>query len=182
VEGTCGRDARACRGRWEEEQDPCSGWWQSGAAGPNFELRDYGAIVPKRLQVYQADAITVTFDPNLCLHSEECVRGLPEVFNPSQARWIRPDRAPADRVAAAVARCPSGALRVGRPGTAQPATPPAVTVVRVARDGPLYVQGRVRIVSDSGELIAEVDAATLCRCGATANPPFCDGSHERVGR
>lgn len=137
--------------------------------------------MPKRLQVYEADAITVTFDPNLCIHSEECVRGLPEVFNPSQTRWIRPGRAPADRVAAAVARCPSGALRVRRPETAEAATPSVVTTVRVARNGPLYVQGRVRIVSDSGEIIAEADAATLCRCGATANPPFCDGSHERLG-
>jgi uncharacterized Fe-S cluster protein YjdI len=138
--------------------------------------------VSKRLQVYEAEAITVTFDPNLCIHSEECVRGLPEVFIPSQARWIRPDRASADRVAAAVARCPSGALRVRRPDTAETAAPPVVTTVRVARNGPLYLQGRVRIVSDSGEILAEADAATLCRCGATANPPFCDGSHERLGR
>jgi uncharacterized Fe-S cluster protein YjdI len=136
--------------------------------------------VPKRLQVYEADAITVTFDPNLCIHSEACVRGLPEVFNPSQARWIRPDRAAPDRVAAAVARCPSGALRVRWPPGAEPGAPAAVTTVRFGRNGPLYLQGRVRIVSDSGELIAEADAATLCRCGATANPPFCDGSHERL--
>jgi uncharacterized Fe-S cluster protein YjdI len=136
--------------------------------------------VSKRLQVYETDAITVTFDSRLCIHSEECVRGLPEVFDPGQRRWIRPDRASADRVAAAVARCPSGALRVRWPGGENPGAASAVTTVRVARHGPLHLQGRLRIVSDSGELIAEADAATLCRCGATANPPFCDGSHERL--
>ena len=139
-----------------------------------------GEIVPKRLQVYRAEAITVTFDPNRCIHSEECVRGLPEVFNPSQARWIRPDRAPAARVAEVVGRCPSGALRVEGIESAQSALPAAATIVRVARNGPLHIRGRVRIEADAGELIAEVDAATLCRCGATANPPFCDGSHERL--
>ena len=136
--------------------------------------------MPKRLQVYEGGAITVTFDPNLCIHARECVHGLPQVFNPDSARWIRPDRAAADAVAAVVARCPSGALQVRRPGSDQPPAPPAASV-RVGREGPLYVRGRVRIERDDGELIAELDAATLCRCGATANPPFCDGSHERVG-
>ncbi len=134
----------------------------------------------KRLQVYAAETITVSFDPTRCIHSEECVRGLPAVFNPAQARWIRPDRAPADRVAEVVARCPSGALRARLPGGVEPVPAPGVTV-RVARDGPLHVRGRIRIESDTGELIAEVDAAALCRCGATANAPFCDGSHEREG-
>jgi CDGSH-type Zn-finger protein len=34
---------------------------------------------------------------------------------------------------------------------------------------------------DAGETIASADAAALCRCGGTANPPFCDGSHVRIG-
>jgi uncharacterized Fe-S cluster protein YjdI len=64
----------------------------------------------KRLQVYEGDAITVTFDPKLCTHARECVRGLPDVFDPNSPRWIRPDRAPAERVAEVVGRCPTGAL------------------------------------------------------------------------
>lgn len=136
----------------------------------------------KRLQVYEGREITVTWDPNLCIHSEACVRTLPQVFDPSRARWIRPDQATADRVAEAVAACPTGALRATRPGVA-PAPPPPTTVVRVAAGGPLYLRGNIRVESDDGQVLIESDAVALCRCGATANPPFCDGSHERlVGR
>ncbi|MGH7644113.1 MAG: (4Fe-4S)-binding protein [Gemmatimonadales bacterium] len=65
----------------------------------------------KRRQVYEAPAITVTFDPNVCIHSGECVRGLPLVFDVRRKRWVRPELAPAAQVAAQVARCPSGALQ-----------------------------------------------------------------------
>lgn len=65
----------------------------------------------KRLQVYETSEITVTFDPNICVHSGVCVRGLPAVFDVMQKRWVRPELAPAAEVAAQVARCPSGALQ-----------------------------------------------------------------------
>jgi len=65
----------------------------------------------KRLQVYETDGITVTFDPNRCIHSGACVRGLPEVFDIRRKRWVRPERASAAQVAEQVRVCPSGALQ-----------------------------------------------------------------------
>jgi len=65
----------------------------------------------RRLQVYETDEITVTFDPEVCTHSGVCVRGLPAVFDVQRKRWVRPELAPADQVAAQVSRCPSGALQ-----------------------------------------------------------------------
>lgn len=65
----------------------------------------------KRLQTYETDRITVTFDPNVCMHTGVCVRGLPMVFDIARKRWIRPDLASPDDVAAQVSRCPSGALQ-----------------------------------------------------------------------
>ena len=65
----------------------------------------------KRLQTYEADDIIVTFDPNVCIHSGVCIRGLPLVFDVRRKRWIAPEAAPATDVAAQVARCPSGALQ-----------------------------------------------------------------------
>ena len=67
--------------------------------------------MPKRLQSYESDDIVVTFDPNVCIHAGECVRGLPAVFDVKLKRWIRPENAPAERVAEQVRRCPSGALQ-----------------------------------------------------------------------
>jgi len=68
----------------------------------------------KRLQVYATADITVTFDPAICRHTGVCVRGLPAVFDSTRKRWVSPDAAPADDVAAQVARCPSGALQYQR--------------------------------------------------------------------
>ena len=65
----------------------------------------------KRLQVYETPDIIVTFDPNLCMHTGVCVRGLPLVFDIQRQRWIRPELASPNDVAAQVSRCPSGALQ-----------------------------------------------------------------------
>lgn len=65
----------------------------------------------KRLQSYETDEITVTFDPDTCRHTGVCVRGLPEVFDVGRRRWVAPEAAPAERVAEQVRRCPSGALQ-----------------------------------------------------------------------
>lgn len=66
---------------------------------------------PKRLQVYETPEITVTFNPSACVHSGVCLRGLPAVFDLERKRWVRPELASAEAVAAQVARCPSGALQ-----------------------------------------------------------------------
>jgi uncharacterized Fe-S cluster protein YjdI len=66
---------------------------------------------PKRLQTYETDEIVVTFDPNVCVHSGICVRGLPLVFDVRRKRWVEPEAATAAEVAAQIERCPSGALQ-----------------------------------------------------------------------
>ena len=68
-------------------------------------------------KAYIGADITVTFDAEVCEHSGTCVRGLPEVFDVRKRPWIEPDAASVDRVAAAVDRCPSGALRYTRPNS-----------------------------------------------------------------
>ena len=72
-----------------------------------------------RLQVYETPEITVTFDPALCRHTGGCLCGLPAVFDVGRKRWVRPELASAEAVAAQVARCPSGlaiAIVVAMPG------------------------------------------------------------------
>ena len=65
----------------------------------------------KHLQLYETDEIAVTFDPTVCKHTGVCLRGLPAVFDVKRQRWIRPELATADEIAAQVGRCPSGALQ-----------------------------------------------------------------------
>ena len=76
--------------------------------------------MPRQLQVYETENITVTFEPEVCIHSGNCVRGLPAVFDIRRKRWIAPEAASADEVEAQVRRCPSGALKTYRPGEPHP--------------------------------------------------------------
>lgn len=64
---------------------------------------------------YATEEIVVEWRPELCIHSGNCARGLPLVFDPARRPWVDPRAASADEVEAQVARCPSGALRSRRP-------------------------------------------------------------------
>lgn len=140
----------------------------------------------KRLQSYETDEIVVTFDPNICTHAGECVRGLPEVFDSRRPDWVRPGLAPAEQVAEVIRRCPSGALQHRIKGAAAAGTSasgraaPGAVTVKLMRDGPLLLDAVVRVIAEDGTEIERSGKVSLCRCGGTANQPFCDGSHQRV--
>jgi uncharacterized Fe-S cluster protein YjdI len=129
---------------------------------------------------YATDEIVVEWEPSLCFHSHNCVRSLPQVFDSGRRPWIMVDAASADEVEAAVAKCPSGALRTRR-AVAQPAPPRPKPEVRASADGPLLLSGGVRVVDADGALLYEGEKAALCRCGGSANKPFCDGTHTKNG-
>jgi CDGSH-type Zn-finger protein len=59
----------------------------------------------------------------------------------------------------------------------------AVTKVTVRNDGPLRVEGDFEIVDSQGQVfgLSGRTAIGLCRCGHSANKPFCDGSHKAAG-
>ena len=61
---------------------------------------------------YVGEAVTISFDADVCQHSGNCARGLSAVFDTSKKPWINPDGAPDTDVIAQVALCPSGALRI----------------------------------------------------------------------
>jgi uncharacterized Fe-S cluster protein YjdI len=65
-------------------------------------------------KVYIGAEVTVTFDPDICQHATEWVRGLPSVFNASRRPWIDPDKAPVATTIEQVRRCPPGALQIGQ--------------------------------------------------------------------
>jgi len=54
--------------------------------------------------------------------------------------------------------------------------------IRCSRNGPLLLKGETRLFEVRGEKAHEVEGSTaLCRCGGSANKPFCDGTHARTG-
>ena len=43
--------------------------------------------------------------------------------------------------------------------------------------GPLWLRGQIAVIAADGTSYEPRDRVTLCRCGYSANKPFCDGSH-----
>jgi uncharacterized Fe-S cluster protein YjdI len=128
---------------------------------------------------YATGEIVVEWDSRLCYHSHNCVRALPQVFDPDRRPWVMVDAATADEVEAAVARCPSGALRARRVG-AEPLKREQPLELHASAKGPLLVSGGVRVVGADGTVLYEGEKAALCRCGGSANKPFCDGTHKTI--
>jgi len=107
------------------------------------------------------------------------VLGHPEVYVPNvEGDWIYPDNASAETVMFTALNCPSAAIRVTRnDGSATSDTAPVVNTVRVRENGPLAIEAELSI----GGLAQTTPRATLCRCGHSANKPFCDGAHSAAG-
>jgi uncharacterized Fe-S cluster protein YjdI len=51
-------------------------------------------------RVYRNERIAVHWNPSRCVHSERCMRGLPQVFQPDARPWVQVDEATADEIAA----------------------------------------------------------------------------------
>ena len=134
-----------------------------------------------RVKSYESQQVAVTFDPRRCIHAAECVRGLPQVFDAQARPWIRPERGEASSIMDVVARCPSGALQARPMGDGPGEQPDALPRVRATHDGPLHVRGRIEILDGDGNVVGTGTRVALCRCGASANKPFCDNSHLKVG-
>ncbi len=134
-----------------------------------------------RVKEYTADGVVVSFDPALCIHARRCVHGLPGVFDVAKRPWIQPAGADVDAVVEVVARCPTGALAARRLDGGRDAPVPAGLTITETVDGPLYVTGEIEVVDEAGEVVRTDSRVALCRCGGTANPPYCDGTHTENG-
>ena len=54
-------------------------------------------------------------------------------------------------------------------------------IITILENGPLQVEGEVKVYNTMSELVADQTPVSLCRCGKSNNKPFCDGSHEQAG-
>jgi CDGSH-type Zn-finger protein len=53
--------------------------------------------------------------------------------------------------------------------------------VRPQRNGPLVIRGNVELCAGTGRTVERLTSTRLCRCGGSANKPYCDGTHARIG-
>jgi CDGSH-type Zn-finger protein/ferredoxin len=144
------------------------------------ETADPGPIANRRV-AYRAEGVTIYDDRSVCSHSGRCTNGLPSVFRMRQKPWIEPTGAPAEEIAAAVRKCPSGALAYSLGSFPEPVEEERPAAIRMIRDGPYAVVGAPMLTFSDGTVCESRARYTLCRCGGSKNKPFCDGTHSRIG-
>lgn len=58
----------------------------------------------------------------------------------------------------------------------------AETKITIRRNGPYVIEGPITIIDSNGiEMRIERPVIKLCRCGQSADKPFCDGAHKQCG-
>lgn len=144
------------------------------------------------MKEYRNEHIIVYWYPERCAHVGYCLR-LPQVFDLRRRPWVDVNGAPPEEIIRVINQCPSGALKYALPegSKVDPALaegpnaldyaakqPPAVKVTPLP-GGPLVLEGPVSVFGEDGGFLESGGHFALCRCGASARQPFCDGSHRR---
>ena len=129
---------------------------------------------------YPGKEIDVQWDGRLCIHIGECGNARGDLFVGGRDPWCIPDTSTKAEVREIVERCPSGALSYrDKEGVAE--VPAEENTVTVAYNGPLYARGELAIEGAPEDMPGVRFRAALCRCGRSANKPFCDNTHIEVG-
>jgi CDGSH-type Zn-finger protein/uncharacterized Fe-S cluster protein YjdI len=124
----------------------------------------------------RGEKLELEFEARRCIHSRFCVTWAPQVFLANvKGPWIHPDAVPVEHLVEVAHACPSGAIRYRRldGGPSEPVPPVNLASVREA--GPYAFRGQLQIDGAPAGF-----RATLCRCGASKNKPYCDGSHHEI--
>lgn len=128
-------------------------------------------------ELIPGQSIDLIFDAQRCIHARHCVLGQPKVFKANvEGPWIDPDATTTEGLVTVAHLCPSGAIQYRRHDGGHEEAPPPVNLVQLRENGPIGVRADMLL---DGKPIGY--RATLCRCGASKNKPFCDSSHIAIG-
>jgi CDGSH-type Zn-finger protein len=129
--------------------------------------------------------------PAMSLTDAEALCAFGRFCDPNGSVWNLVNASDAAAARAAFTRqtcdCPSGRLVAWDNATGKPVEPaytPSIGVIEdPAKDcaGPLWLRGGVQLVGADGFSYEVRNRMTLCRCGASQNKPFCDGTHAAIG-
>jgi len=127
---------------------------------------------------YSNGELTIIWEPGKCIHSEVCVKTLPQVYNPNEKPWIKMDQASTEELRNQVSSCPTGALSYYM-NQEEKMTEEVIseTKVVVMANGPLLVNGELEVKNKDGSTEKKSKTTAFCRCGASGSKPYCDGSH-----
>ena len=148
-------------------------------AAPPAPTGHPGAVTsgPEGIETVAGEKLELQFEATRCIHSRFCVTWAPQVFLANvQGPWIHPDAVPVERLVEVAHACPSGAIRYRRLDGQPEEAAPAVNLASLREGGPYAFRAQLRIDGAAAGF-----RATLCRCGASKNKPYCDGSHHGIG-
>ncbi|MES0809464.1 CDGSH iron-sulfur domain-containing protein [Roseibium sp. SCPC15] len=133
-----------------------------------------------RLIAYEGHETTIYYNRLVCTHAGECGHRLKSVFDSARKPWIDPDQGGAAAIQAVVSACPSGALSWSKPGGTPEHIDNDIPGIRIERNGPFLVSN-IDLTDANWAEGASPKKYALCRCGASKNKPYCDGSHAKIG-
>ena len=134
------------------------------------------------IKEYRNGELTVVWKPKKCIHAAVCVKTLPEVYDPNAKPWIKAENASIDALKSQIDKCPSAALSYRmNDGGEEEKIIASGTKVEVALNGPLLVHGTLEVKDADGNTETKKRVTAFCRCGASTNKPYCDGTHNTVG-
>jgi len=142
----------------------------------DFNSDKHDDRVEDKKESYIGNDITIIDNRSVCAHAGVCTDNLPDVFRMKQESWINPDAKKIEEIISIINKCPSGALSYSVKNTDEKTTS-SDSAVMVAPNAPYVVTGRVELTDITWGSGASEQQFTLCRCGASKNKPFCDGSH-----
>lgn len=147
-------------------------------ASQNFDGTETAPIddYNERASSYPGTGIEVLDDRGTCVHAGFCGNKISNVWKMTPKTDDTQIRA---QVMAMVERCPSGALTYKVNDS--PVEPDLPTEISAITDGPLWLSGGISVERSDGQPVEIRNRVTLCRCGHSANKPFCDGSHIDAG-
>ena len=141
-------------------------------------------FMSKEVFKYTNGEVSVVWQPKLCTHSTLCWKGLGKVFSPRARPWVNMEGSTTERIIEQVKKCPSGALSLDMVEEPTPLNTEALEqpelTVQIQPNGPLLINNPCLIKHANGQEERKEKVA-FCRCGASANKPYCDGSHARIG-
>ena len=127
---------------------------------------------------YTNAELTIVWQPSKCIHSAICFKGLPHVFDPRKRPWVMLESGQTNEIIEQVKACPSGALSYFMNDEDNPESQVLVnTAVEVLENGPLLIYGNLKVKDKDGNETSKFENTAFCRCGHSANKPYCDGSH-----
>ena len=128
---------------------------------------------------YEKGELTIFWKPKRCIHSEICWRTLPEVYKPKEKPWIQPENASITELKAQIEKCPSGALTYAIKGETK-MEEVKMTECTIVENGPLLISGNLQVILADGTVETKKRSTAFCRCGASENKPYCDGTHNNI--